>query len=302
MSLILDALNRADNERKNQDAVPGLNTVHVAPTIAAADKPASKVPLYSAIALAVCALVGSIAWFSAKPEPVSSGTTTSIKNTHQSSHQASSIAPQADEQEAMLPNVATGSASGEEPSEPASLAKQKSVESIITPRPAAVVEQLYIEPTSQSAPADAKVNELYAAGEAGESESISEPFSSEPVPSEPFPVEPAYASQPDRITRPLNSRVTEPGPARTFASITAIQDFNELPWNTKQQIPTISYQRHNFLAGGVSSVVINGQTLGEGNIAASSQLIVQEIFEDGVVLKKGNVVFKLRALNGWINM
>jgi general secretion pathway protein B len=39
-----------------------------------------------------------------------------------------------------------------------------------------------------------------------------------------------------------------------------------------------------------------------GNIVATGQFVVQDILVDGVVLKYGDRVFKLRALNGWINM
>jgi general secretion pathway protein B len=291
MSLILDALNRADHERKNQDAVPGLNTVHVAPVMVVKDKPANKQNLYWAIAVAIAAMGASTYWFSAKPE-TKNNTAIVPANETRAVDLSDSPASQTDSGAANTSAVIDQAKNTTLAQSSVSLAEREVAESVITNKPAAVVEQLYVTPTTQTAPADAKVNELYAAEEAAGSESIADPF----------PVQAAYAGQPARITQSTNTRMAEALPARTFASITNIQDFNELPWNTKQQIPTISYQRHNFLAGGVSSVVINGQTLGEGNIAASSQLIVQEIFEDGVILRRGEVTFKLRALNGWINM
>ena len=283
MSLILDALNRADNERKNQDAVPGLNTVHVSPAIVVNEKPAQKQSLYAAITIAVVAMAGSIYWLSSKPGDKNGEVVakSEVKAVNQAAPNVGSKTDESDESTSAAQNEVA-----EVQSAP-SLAKEQAGESIIANKPAPIVEQLYVTQTAQPAPADAQVNELYAAGEPTESESVKDPF-------------PAQAAYPTRITGAPIARME--APARTFASITNVQDFNELPWNTKQQIPTISYQRHNFLAGGISSVVINGQTLGEGNIAASSQLIVQEIFEDGVILKKGNVIFKLRALNGWINM
>ncbi len=287
MSLILDALNRADNERKNQDAVPGLNTVHPAPVMVLEDKPENKQKLYIAISFSIIALIGCVYWFIAKPKmnpvnnnpaEVTSQNLVSADNPAQSKPQTA-VVLQAE-------NKASGTANA------TSVAEAAPVESVIAPKPTAVVEQLYAAPESKPVSADPQVNQLYAAEEPAVSESIEDPFA-----------QPAIAAQPSLITDTTGIRgVAEAPPARTFASLTNVQDFNELPWNTKQQIPTISYQRHNFLAGGVSTVVINGQTLGAGNIAASSQLVVQEIVEDGVVLKRGNVIFKLRALNGWINM
>lgn len=285
MSLILDALNRADNERKNQDAVPGLNTVHASPVMVLDEKPVAKRGLYLAIAASIIALIACIFWFVARP-----GEKNTVAQPATPSYPAPAPAPAVAVQPA---DLAVPAANGKEPASPSLLDEPETTESVIANKPTAVVEQLYTAPETQSSPADPKVSELYAAGEPAESESILDPFAAQTD----------YASPPTHITDITTGRVAqEDRPARTFATITNVQDFNELPWNTKQQIPTISYQRHNFLAGGISSVVINGQTLGEGNIATSSQLIVQEIFEDGVVLKRGDVIFKLRALNGWINM
>lgn len=297
MSLILDALNRADNERKNQDAVPGLNTVHAAPVILVEDQPGSRRNLYIAIVIALIAMAASVFWFISKPDNKNRIVVASDGQAkpHAVSSQASlsQAAPtNADGFNADESSVGdSDNAQSPEAPETISFAEQKPAESVISAKPTAIVEQLYSAPDTPVAAADPQVNELYTAEQPTGSESIKEPFDAQPA----F----AANSADDSVSR----RVTaEAIPARTFASITNVQDFNELPWNTKQQIPTISYQRHNFLAGGISSVVINGQTLGEGNIAPSSQLIVQEIFEDGIILKRGNVIFKLRALNGWINM
>lgn len=277
MSLILDALNRADNERKNQDAVPGLTTVHPAPAVVIEDKPEKPRLLYWAIGLSIAALGGSVYWFTAKSALDRSSPARapqSVVEAPVSGEVSSPVLPQQQAQQQV-----TSAAESMVSSTPA--------ESVVVAKPTAMVEQLYSAPTAQTPVTDPAVSDLYSAGEAVASESIQEPFEN---PSSYITDVTAGRASVDEL------------PSRTFASITQVQDFNELPWNTKQQIPTISYQRHNYLAGGVSSVVINGQTLGEGNIAASSQLIVQEIFVDGVVLKRGNVVFKLRALNGWINM
>lgn len=284
MSLILDALNRADNERKNQDAVPGLTTVHPAPVMVVEEKSGNKYGLYVAISLAIIALVASVYWFVGKPKEA---VEVNVHNGHTQAtpppvtNTAPSLAQQPEVNAPAIADVADNQ----------SIVEDKSAESLIAAKPTAAVEQLYTAPETQATSADPQVNELYSAEEPVASESIEDPF----------PESSALAGELTHITNTGRGSM-ENLPLRNFATIINVQDFNELPWNTKQQIPTISYQRHNFLAGGVSTVVINGQTLGVGNIATSSQLVVQEIFEDGVVLKRGNVIFKLRALNGWINM
>ncbi|PUA29646.1 MAG: hypothetical protein B0W54_03490 [Cellvibrio sp. 79] len=289
MSLILDALNRADHERKNQDVVPGLNTVHPAPVMVVEEKSGNKNGLYIAISLSIIALAVSVYWFIGKPKDA-------VEANAQVDHAQAAKPPAINTKPALTQQPETKAPAGADTTSQSitdgqSVVENRSAESLVTSKPTAAVEQLYSAPETQAASADPKVNELYSAEEPAVSESIEEPFP-ESVP---------FAGESTHITNTGRGGM-ENLPSRNFANIINVQDFNELPWNTKQQIPTISYQRHNFLAGGVSTVVINGQTLGVGNIAASSQLVVQEIFEDGVVLKRGNVIFKLRALNGWINM
>lgn len=290
MSLILDALNRADNERKNQDTVPGLNTVHPAPVMVVTEKSGNKNGLYIAISLSIIALAASVYWFIGKPKDAIEGKV-QVDHPQAAKPSVTKTAPSLTQQpETKVPAIADP-ADSQVIADRQSIVETKSAETLIASKPTAAVEQLYTAPETQATSADPQVNELYSAEEPAVSESIEEPF----------PESSILSAEPTHITNTGRGGM-ENAPSRNFTTIVNVQDFNELPWNTKQQIPTISYQRHNFLAGGVSTVVINGQTLGVGNIAASSQLVVQEIFEDGVVLKRGNVIFKLRALNGWINM
>lgn len=282
MSLILDALNRADTERKNQTPVPDLNTLH---------RPLSLEPdttprpwLWWGAAGVVLAVVAILVWrWSAVGDtPVSPAAATAVE----SPHQTASITTQTSISQPVKQAAGAQALSSPQPLSPPAT----SLTSAVAIKPdnqavaAADVKNLYAEEIV-SATADADVSQLYAVEESTGSESVVDPFASLPV---------AQASLPPADV------VREP--AHTFDSTTHIQDFNELPWNTKQKMPTISYQRHDYLAGGISSVVINGQTLGVGNIVATGQFVVQDILVDGVVLKHGDRVFKLRALNGWINM
>lgn len=278
MSLILDALNRAEHERKNQNAVPDINTLHRPQALNT--ESGSRRTLWWAIG-AVLVLIAIIlalvivlrqksgAALVLAPPPVSvAQQATSIQQP------ATAQTPAASLSSAQSPVASTAAIAA-----PAVVteAPRKSVTD-------ADVDKLYAaEDTAAPAPISNGVNELYAAEAAttAASETIVDPFNSTG--------NPATAPQ-------------EQAPPRTFDSIKNIPDFNALPWNMRQKIPTISYARHNYLAGGVSSVVINNQTTGVGNIIGTGQFIVQDIFVDGVVLKHGNAVFKLRALTGWINM
>jgi hypothetical protein len=76
----------------------------------------------------------------------------------------------------------------------------------------------------------------------------------------------------------------------------------ELSQHTKDQIPTIFYQRHDYVGDGSrSTVVLNGKQLRVGGMVAPGVKLV-EILPDSVVLSHDGREFRLRALNSWINL
>lgn len=278
MSLILDALNRADVERKNQAAVPDLNTQHH-PMPLESDRGS-----WAWVAwLLVVLLAGVIAWFGWRWQ---ADHTLSASTATQAIPLANQETPAINAQ--LDSRVSSASLSSRPPITGSVV---DSVRAVIPPTQETLaeanVQELYAESSVSSVPADSDVNQLYAVEEAQTTESVVDPFAT--APGETL----AMAEAPEI---PVEREA-----ARTFDN-TPARDFNDLPWNTKQKMPTISYQRHDYLAGGISSVVINGQTAGVGNIIATGQFVVQDILVDGVVLKQGEQIFKLRALNGWINM
>lgn len=75
-----------------------------------------------------------------------------------------------------------------------------------------------------------------------------------------------------------------------------------LSQNTKNSIPTLLYQRHDYSNNaGRSSVVLNGKTLRVGGSPAAG-VKVDEILPDSVVLSYRGTQFRLRALNSWVNL
>ncbi len=76
----------------------------------------------------------------------------------------------------------------------------------------------------------------------------------------------------------------------------------ELSQHTKDQIPTIYYQRHDYAGDSArSTVLLNGRELRVGGTAAPGVKVV-EILPDSVVLSHDGREFRLRALNSWINL
>lgn len=281
MSLILDALNRAENERKNQNAVPDLNTLHS--TREFNTEPDGRRYRWWILGAVFGLLVIIAALFLLFRSEVS---TQSAQEKNVAAQQQAIVTP-ATQVEQKAPAVAVAKMAAPSPvvdSPPAAVPVVEPTPKVAAP--SAAVESLYAsEDAAPVTTIDSGVGELYAAEAATTaSETIVDPFNG---PSE---------------TAAPSAEPVEQAPPRTYDSITNIPDFNSLPWNMRQRVPTISYARHNYLAGGISSVVINNQTTGVGNIIGAGQFVVQEIYVDGVVLKHGDIVFKLRALTGWINM
>ncbi len=273
MSLILDALNRAEHERKNQNAVPDLNTLHSPQEIDTSPEARRTLWWVIGVVLVLIAIIIVLVVL-LRREPVAQ-----ISATKTEPAQQSPAVP--------LPTPVVAQTPSAEPTPTSAVTAIPVAETAQVAAPNADVNKLYAtEDTEPAVAADTGVNELYAAEAAttAASETIVDPFN------------------PAGDVAVATASTQEQAPPRTFNSIKNIPDFNELPWNMRQQIPTISYARHNYLANGISSVVINNQTTGVGNIIGAGQFVVQEIYVDGVVLKHGNAVFKLRALNGWINM
>ena len=75
-----------------------------------------------------------------------------------------------------------------------------------------------------------------------------------------------------------------------------------LSQQTKDGIPTIFYERHDYSGKpGQSAVVLNGKALKPGG-KTSAGVRVDEILPDSVVLSYRGVQFRLRALNSWVNL
>ena len=76
----------------------------------------------------------------------------------------------------------------------------------------------------------------------------------------------------------------------------------DLSQQTKDDIPTLYYQRHDYSSDtNLSSIVVNGTTVKVGESPLPG-MKVEEILPDSVVLSYRGTQFRLRALNSWINL
>lgn len=68
----------------------------------------------------------------------------------------------------------------------------------------------------------------------------------------------------------------------------------------RNRVPTLMYLRHDYAGSGSSEVVLNGETLRRGQRTGSVQVV--EILPDSVLLRFDGEEFRLRALNSWVNL
>jgi len=98
--------------------------------------------------------------------------------------------------------------------------------------------------------------------------------------------------------------ITNPAvPAASPMSITQfanIPDIQDLPSSVLQRIPSLKYSEHNYNNNG-GNVVING-VIKHVNDQLSDGLVIDKILEDGMILHFENYSFKMRAMNTWLNM
>ena len=279
MSLILDALNRADRERKNSQPTPDINTVHeVSYRAGGASLPKAWL-IGGGVLVAVVILLVYL-----------------LLQTRQQAPEVKPSLPAAREITAP-PATETAAQRVEAPSAVAPVGPQEvPVEQpAAAVKPSEAVHSLYAEPGESAV--DDKINDLY--------KPVEEPAVVESVPVQVPAVtsvsllDKAPAETPTEEIPTANNPTD--GPTRTYDTIQNVSDLRQLPWSVQQEIPSIIYSQHNFTGDGTSNVVLNGQPRRKGN-QVGGQLSLEEIYVDGVLLRFREHRFKLRALNNWVNM
>ena len=300
MSLILDALNRS---RQDADPVPGLGTQHPS---AAMTISARQILPWIALLVALI-LIGWLIWErNEPPESVHAGdinapvaelsrnigsavtaVTTELKT------RAAAAVPSED--------AAVVVAEPKPVSDPAI-----SLEAAPTPNAGSATTES-AEPGPPPAPTEQIATETPSA--VSENSAVTALYQKQDK-----PLSKTQTSSPPRDARP--ARVIEEQPVDIESVLRLAQEEVEnaslaahpapflasLSQQTKDDIPTIYYQRHDYAnQASLSSVVLNGKTLKAGGSPLAG-MKVDEILSDSVVLSYRGTQFRLRALNSWINL
>ncbi len=290
MSLILDALNKADREREYRDAIPDLKTVHGAPRPTRDYRQFWLVGgLVAALLMVVTLLV--IVWLRMPgrvPAPV----------------ERDPEATAAPEQIAAAPTPATPAPNLPELKEPAQNAAtfvtpvDQEVQALYQTQQDTKVMEV-IEPKVQTMseapvvitpenPRRSTVDEELARTLWEESRREAQ----QPVPTSALPTTPAATAKAEPKPLPADVPIEE-----TLAGHASIPFLHELPVSVQDTIPTLMYAKHEYDKG---FVVINKEELNMGS-AARGGVLVERILADGVLLSLNGTEFKLSSLSSWVN-
>lgn len=273
MSLILDALNRS---RTEQDEVPTLVTRHDYGD----SRPAAKMLVLAIALLLAIAVIAWLLW-----ERASDNDSPPLLTP------APGLSGQADSGPTAVPPAARQAPTGAEPAP------------VPAPRPQA--------PAPQALPAQSPVAAADSTREA-----VSSLYRQDPPPVTPA-AQPKDEAEPqaDPPAAASDSAIEEMGvdiEELVQAAEDELQNVRlaehpapfivDLSQRTKDAIPSIIYERHDYSGRpGQSLVVLNGKALKPGDSPASG-LRVEEILPDSVVLDYRGTQFRLRALNSWVNL
>ncbi len=112
-----------------------------------------------------------------------------------------------------------------------------------------------------------------------------------------------YQKSKEEKAKPKVKATPKPTP---IAKLPSLEDYpfisfiGDLAYAKQKGIPTLMYTEHNYSKIS-ASVVLNNVTRHAGQ-AIADQLTLEAIVEDGIVLKYKTMKFKVVAYNSWINM
>lgn len=299
MSMILDAIKRSKESETITDGVPSVDTEHYMPS-----ESNSRLPWIVA-AVSVGLLLAVLLWQAfapdetekaaisgdqqSAPDEVRNETSTAPSSTPEAAEPASEpggTAPSiASAVSTAAPTVAAATAGG--PPSVNVRTPDTRVESVVAELPTRTVT------TSGD---DERLSALYAAMNQEESPTQTEPelADSEVV------VGDVTESEEPRIdfVEILERAQREMGSTPLVESSVPMLD--SLSQQTKDQIPSLIYNDHDYQELGESSVLMNGQTVRENQRVGPFVLV--EILPDSAILRWRDVEFRLRARNSWINL
>lgn len=291
MSLILDALNKADREREYRDAVPDLNTVHGVIRPPRPRHPAWMIGgLVAAVLMVLVLLVLLWLRYTASDAPPVERVTP--QDPAATPAQVAEPKPEVPPAIASAPGEILGVVAAPPDEEVRALYQPRQdtqIMEVIEPQ----IQPALTEPTiiTPAEPRRSTVDEELARALWEESrQEMEQPVPAALLGQNKAPAEAAPAAEP----APLPADLPE---EETLAGHTDVPFLHELPVSVQNTIPTLMYAKHEYEKG---FVVINKEELQVGS-AAQGGVLLERILADGVLLSLEGTAFKLSSLSSWVN-
>ncbi|WP_439106379.1 general secretion pathway protein GspB [Congregibacter sp.] len=274
MSLILDALSRAEREKREQAAVaPSILSQEIKSERAGAG--AGKGAWILAFTVLVIIAAGAFSFWLFREEPPLRPQPGAAKNASEDRSAAAVISRERAPPRPSLPPPSVTTSS-----QPLSMPEPQEE----TRKSAAAVAALYAEKPERA-----------AAEPVQKSQQLQATVASETIPT--VVVEPVVeeAIDVERVLRELRVEA-----AKDTLQPHPVPLLEELSKQFKDRVPTLMYSRHDYNAAGTSTVTINGENLRPTQRTRGVE--VREILSDSVILRFDSTDFRLRALNSWVNL
>ena len=274
MSMILDALKRADRERRQQDLeVPTLDTHHGERSPGVRNR---RLWLIGSGLLVFAFLVaGGIALIQAPWQPESRSAETQPE-TGKAQPQSAQTKPTARQQTAANPQQTTIEALYQEQ---AQMQVEQDSGRTLTREEIANLYRQAIEDTPEQDPDDQESRGTASA------EVMETPTTTE---------RPAASAA-------LDAASAEASDDSRPSALSGLPQIHTLSQSMQRNIPSINYQEHHYQPGGGSWVRLNRERKQVGD-PITPDLRIESIDREGLVLNYRGRSFRLKALNSWINM
>lgn len=297
MSLILDALNKADRERDPRDAVPDINTVHGGIRHPLDQRRLLWLAGALGLLVVMLALLVLVLWLR-QPAPAPAPVQLPVQvQASQPAPTGPAPAQSADAQPTVaVPTVAPNPPAPETPPAAAAAAPptiSPEVQALYGVQTDPVVQQVVVPEVQAAAqvitpetPRQSTVDEALALR-------LWEESKRQPLPATLTQTQDS-AKKSTALPPPLDPDLSE---EETMAGHSKIPFLHELPVTLQDTIPTLMYAKHDY---GNRQVVINKTELRMGD-ATSGGVLIERVLADGVLLSFNGATFKLAAQSSWVN-
>jgi len=270
MSLILDALNRSQQERDNRDNTPGIQTQHPQVSLPPAATWRRLIP-WAGLLAALCVIV----WLLFIGEHKTATSVAEISTVE---------APPTVQPETKKHIIAESA------------------------KPAQQVAAVEPPPREKVQPENSAVEDLYNSEVGEELAVVAEPVPQPAATPRPaIAQQPDTSTQKSSGAESEIDIEKMIAMARIEAENTELVQHSvpfliDLSQQSKDRVPTIYYTQHDFSANSSqSSVTLNGETVRQGASLAGG-LKLDEILRDSIIISHRGTQFRLKALNSWINL